>query len=265
MKRICVFLLFFFLGVQVLHAQSDFTFMLNKEGKLIALPKRINFDFNIPEASYKSYTPSIARIKHDVLKHYEPGVTPILDERPMDMQVLSLAYEPFYNVYSPMLKRVSPTAFDFNEVEFFPINENLTFVVGGQQQTWPGLGGQTIAHASIYWQDGPWTIGGGGFGGRYFTPFNPSAEFVGGVNAHASYQATDWLKFNAWGQYAGYNSNERNNPHMLMSPYFYHNNFGTSVEIKVNKNFGVGAGVQYDYNPMVRKWQRQFLVFPVFH
>ena len=265
MKRICVFLLFLSLGVQILHAQSDFTFMLNKEGKLIALPKRINFNFNIPEASYKSYTPSTTRVINDLLSTYEPAVNPKLDERPMDMQVLSSAYAPFYNEYTPMLRRVSPTALDFNEVEFFPLNENLTFVVAGRQETWPGLGGQTIANAAIDWHSGPWTIGGGGFAGRYFTPFNQSPEFVGGVNLHTSFQANDWLKFNAWGQYAGYDSNERKNPHMLMNPYFYHNSIGTSVQIKLNDNFGVGAGVQYDFNPMIRKWERQVLVFPVFY
>lgn len=265
MNKVRVFLLFLLIGVQGLYAQSDFTFMLNKEGKIIALPKRINFEFNIPEASYKSYTPATNRIINEMLKNYEPVSNIKLDERPIDMQIMSSAYKPFYNAYTPMLQRVSPTAFDFREIEFLPINDHLNFVVGGQQQTWPGLGGQTMANAGLNWQSGDWTIGGGGFAGRYFTPFNQSPEFVGGVNLHTSYQATDWLKFNAWGQYAGYNNTERRNPHMVMSPYFYHNNFGTSVEFKVNKNFGVGAGVQYDFNPMIRKWERQILVFPVFY
>lgn len=265
MKRICGFLLFLSIGVQILHAQSDFTFMLNKEGKLIALPRRANFDFNIPKTAYKSYTPATNRIANDLLKHYTPSANPQLDERPMDMQVLSSAYAPFYNEYTPMLRRVSPTALDFNEVELYPLNEHFTFVVAGQQQTWPGLGGQTIASTALHWQDGAWMIGGGGFAGRYYTPFNPSPEFVGGVNVRTSFQATDWLKFNAWGQYAGYNSTERYNPHMLMNPFFYHNSVGTSVEFKLNQDFSVGAGVQYDFNPMNRKWERQLLIFPVFH
>lgn len=202
----------------------------------------------------------------DMLKAYEPAPTTTkLDERPMDMQVMSSAYMPFYNEYAPMLRRSSPMAFDFREVEFFPLNENLTFVVAGQQQTWPGLGGQTDISTALSWHSGPWQVTGGGFAGRYFTPFNSSPELVSGANLRASYQATDWLKINTWGQYAGYNSTERRNPHMIMSPYFYHNSIGTSLEFKVNENFGVGAGIQYDFNPMNRKWERQILVFPVFY
>jgi hypothetical protein len=248
-----------------LYAQSDFTFMLNKEGKLIALPKRVHFDFNIPQAAYKSYTPATTRMIDEVLKNYAPVTNPKLDERPIDMQTSSQAYEPLYHPHAHMLRRVSPTAFDFHEVEYFPLNENFTFVVSGRQQTWPGLGGQTTVNTALNWQSGSWQIDGSGFAGRYFTPFNPSPEFVSGANIHTSFQATDWLKLNAWGQYAGYNSTERRNPHMLMSPFFYHNSFGTAVEFKLNENFGMGAGVQYDFNPMNRKWERQVLLFPVFY
>lgn len=264
MKKIFFFL---FLGMSwnVLLAQSEFFFMLNKEGKLIALPRKAHIELNIPAFSYKSYTPASTRMLDDLLRAYEPSDSPKLDERPMDMQVLSGAYKPFFNVYASMLRRVSPTAFDFKETEVFPINENLFFLIAGQQQTWFGAGGMTSVNPSLTWHSGNWEIGGGGFAARYYTPFNLSPEFVAGGNLYTAFQATDWLKMNVWGQYAGYNSNERKNPHLLLNPYFYHNSIGSSLEFKLNDNFGVGAGMQYEFNPMRNKWERQILLFPVFY
>lgn len=265
MKKLCLFLLFITWGLSSVSAQADFAFMLNKEGKIVALPKFTKFEFNIPELSYKSYTPSSTRMTDDLLKSYQPQETTNFDERPMDMQVLSGAYKPFYEEYAPMLRRVSPTAFDFREVEFIPLNENLAFAVTGQQQTWPGMGGITSVSPSLVWQSGPWQVDGGAFAARYFTPFNQSPELVLGANLHGSYQMTDWLKLHGWGQYAGYDSNERRNPHMLLSPYYNHNSIGGAFEFKLNEDFGVGAGLQYEFNPMRNKWERQILLFPVFH
>jgi len=157
-------------------------------------------------------------------------------------------------------------AFDFEEVEFIPLNENFMLSVSGWQRTWPGAGGITSINPGKTWHSGAWAIGGGGYAARYYTPFNISPEFVAGANLHASFQATDWLKLNAWGQYAHYyGNNEQNNPHMLMNPFFYHISIGSSFEIKLNKDFSVGAGMQYEYNPMRRNWDRQILIFPVFH
>lgn len=52
MAWICV------VGIQ---AQSDFSFILNKEGKIIVLPKNKTYELNIPKASYKTFTPAGTR------------------------------------------------------------------------------------------------------------------------------------------------------------------------------------------------------------
>lgn len=265
MKKICGLILLLILGVQTSLAQSDLVFMLNKEGKIIAVPKYVSFDFNIPKFSYQTYTPATTRLIDDILKAYEPFTPLTMDERPMDMQILSAAYDPFYNVYTPMLKKVSPMAFDFVETEFVPLNENLTVAVTGSQYTWPGAGGITTIAPALRWQDGPWGINGGVFAGRYYTPFNISPDYVTGGYMETSFQATDWLKVNAWGRYANYFGDERKNPHMTMNPFYYHNTVGASLEFKIKENFSMGAGLQYEFNPMRRKWERQLLIFPVFH
>ena len=74
---------------------------------------------------------------------------------------------------------------------------------------------------------------------------------MGGFNAMASYDVTDWMTVRGWGQYTFYDHNERNNPHMLMNPFYNHTNVGGAFEFKVNDSgFRVGVGVNYEYNPI---------------
>ena len=102
-----------------------------------------------------------------------------------------------------------------------------------------------------------------GIGGRFFSPFNPSPGITAGANVQVEYQPTDWLKLKGWGQYAYY-ADEYNNPHMLSNPFLYHTQVGGSMEFKVTDNFWMGAGINYEYNPVRRKMEPQFLVYPVF-
>ncbi|MEG1749550.1 MAG: hypothetical protein RRZ65_09620 [Tannerellaceae bacterium] len=264
MKRIYLLLVFLLLVLSA-GAQSDLEFMLNKEGRLTAIPRRQTYALNIPKFSFKSYTPSTTRELDARLRHFNPEAPTRLDERPMDMQILSSAYQPYFNVFAPMLRQVSPMALDFNEITFVPINDNWSVLVHGWQSTWPGVGGITSINPSLRWQSGAWTVSGGAFAGRYFTPFNASPGFMGGVNTHVSYQATDWLKLNTWAQYANYSTNEKNNPHMLLNPFYYHTNVGGSMEFKINDDFGFGVGMQYEFNPIKRKMEPQIFAFPAFH
>ena len=215
MAWICV------VGIQ---AQSDFSFILNKEGKIIVLPKNKTYELNIPKASYKTFTPAGTRDIDIKLREFTPDIPHTsLQERPMDMQISSAAYQPFFNVYTPM----------------------------------------TIMNGGISWHSGNWSLYGGGFGGRFFSPFNPSPGITAGANVQVEYQPTDWLKLKGWGQYAYY-ADEYNNPHMLRNPFFYHTKVGGSMEFKVTDNFWMGAGINYEYNPVRRKMEPQFLVYPVF-
>ena len=99
--------------------------------------------------------------------------------------------------------------------------------------------------------------------GSFFSPFNPSPGITAGANVQVEYQPTDWLKLKGWGQYAYY-ADEYNNPHMLSNPFLYHTQVGGSMEFKVTDNFWMGAGINYEYNPVRRKMEPQFLVYPVF-
>ena len=142
-------------------------------------------------------------------------------------------------------------------------SEQVAFITSGQQYTWPGIGGLTRINTELLWTYDRFSLSGGAFGGRYFTPFNPSPQFMGGFNAMASYDVTDWMTVRGWGQYTFYDHNERNNPHMLMNPFYNHTNVGGAFEFKVNDSgFRVGVGVNYEYNPIRGKMERQFMFYP---
>ena len=221
-----------------LQAQSDLTWIRTKEGRMVAVPKRAVFDLNLPKFTYKSFTPSDRQLIEAKLREFIPDLpvqSAYEQERPMDMIISSAAYQPFFNPYTPMLRRVSPMALDFHEVSIIPVSEQVD----------------------------RFSLSGGAFGGRYFTPFNPSPQFMGGFNAMASYDVTDWMTVRGWGQYTFYDHNERNNPHMLMNPFYNHTNVGGAFEFKVNDSgFRVGVGVNYEYNPIRGKMERQFMFYP---
>lgn len=244
-------------------AQSDLVLTMNKEGKIIAIPRKNHYELNIPPWSYKSYTPSSSREIESKLRQFVPDIPSTPDERPMDMQVQSAAYRPYFDVFTPMLQQVSPMALDFNETSVVSINDDLYFLTNGRQYTWPGAGGLTVVEPSLAWRTGRWTLSVGAFGGKFYTPFNVSPKLMGGVNAQVKYEATDWLALRAWGQYATY-GNENENPHMLLNPFYNHTSVGGAMEFKFNDNFGIGAGVNYEYNPIRRKMEPQYLIYPIF-
>lgn len=265
--KIRYILLFVMLSSVLSHAQKELAMFIDKAGKIVVIPKLTHYDLNIPEFSYNTYltTSDSKRELEKRLNEFVPTSTfSSLTERPMDMQVLSGAYRPFFNIYAPMLRRVSPMAFDFQETTFSPLNENFGVMITGTQYTWPGAGGLTTISPRLVWQNGPLSIAGGGFAGRYYTPFNPSPELMLGVDTHIRYDINDRFAVRAWGQYVHYQDDEKNNPHMLMNPFYNHTGVGGAFEVKFNDNFGIGVGVNYEYNHLQRRMQPEYLIYPVF-
>jgi hypothetical protein len=198
------------------------------------------------------------------LREFVPELPLSPDERPMDMQVLSAAYRPFFDIYAPMMRAVSPMAFDFSETSVVPLNDNLAFFTTGAQYSWPGMGGQTIVNPGMIWRQDRWTVTGGGFAGRFYTPLNPSPGYMGGANLQVRYDVNKRIAFRTWGQYAHYGNGENYNPFMLTDPFFNHTSVGSAVEFMLNESFGIGGGVNYNYNPHKRRMERQYMLFPVF-
>lgn len=245
-------------------AQSGFNLVLDNEGKIIAIPKPRISNLTVPEFNFETYTPSSTIRLDSKLLDFSPDYEiTSFSERPMDMQILSEAYRPFYNPFTPMLRKINPMAFDFNEISITPLNENWFFALNGRQYSWPGAGGLTTISPAMIWNKNKWTITGSGFAGHFHTPFNLSPEYTLGANLQVRYDLHERIALRAWGQYAHYFEDESKNPHLLMNPFFYHTRVGGAMEFMINENFGVGMGVNYDYNPRNRKFEPQYLVYPV--
>lgn len=276
MRRGLVFLCGLFCFCLV-HGQqfSELEFALNKKGEIVGVPRLKSFELKIPKIDYSSYTPASTRNLDLKMAEIDPlYIAFSQDERPMNMQILSRAYMPFFYEYTPMLRRVSPMAFDFQEFSVTPLSENVGVVVSGAQYTWPGAGGMNIVATDMVLTSGAFTLVGGGFAGRYSTPFNPQPGYMVGANIHMMYDVADWMRLHGWGRYV-YQFGENNpynkelkgidNPHMILNPFFPHTSLGGAVEFKINEKFGVGVGVNYDYNHWNKRFDRQFLFSPVFN
>lgn len=244
-------------------AQSRPEFFLTNEGIMFFPPTAKEYRLTIPPLNNNLYIPEY---KPEIKPmDFEAGELPVHTamDRPMDMQILSAAYSPFFNIYAPMFRRVSPMAFDFDEIEIIPLSEKLAAVVNGWQYTWPGAGGLTMISSGMAWQSGKWTLTGNGFAGHFYTPFNPSPKYLMGTNAMVRYEINDRLSTRVWGEYANY-FGEKENPHLQMNPFFNHTRVGGAMEYKFNDNFGVGMGVDYRHNPRNGKLEPQYLFYPVF-
>ncbi|MCC8154502.1 MAG: hypothetical protein LIP01_09975 [Tannerellaceae bacterium] len=264
MKKIITTLLCTFY-LPCLFAQSWFKMILNEEGKLYIFPRYNRLAFEMPELSFKdSYTPA-STIKLDMqLPDYDPEISFQKAERPMNMQTLSDAYEPFFNVYAPLYRRIYPTAFDFYEAAGYNLNDNFSFIVAGSKHTFPGSGGIQTVTASTVWSQDNWELWGGGFAGTYYTPYQITPDWMAGVTGGVNFQATEWLKLKTWGQYTFYDEKGRNNMFLFLDDHHRQTAIGGAMEFKVNENFGFGIGIQHNFNPMRNRWNQDKFIYPTF-
>lgn len=244
--------------------QPEMTLALNKEGRIIIIPRRKTYELHIPAYSYTSYTPASTMLTDMKLREFVPE-SPLssADELPMNMQTLSEAYRPFFNVYTPMLRRVSPFALDFSESSVVSLGDNWALLTTGTQSTWPALGGMTSISPNLVWSQGPWTLMGGGFAGTFYTPVNLSPGLMGGAQMELRYDASRRLAFRAWGQYAAYSGKQAQTPFLLMNPYMNKTATGGAVEFMFTKSLGVGTGINYEYNPMKRRLEPRYIFYPI--
>lgn len=107
-------------------AQGDLVFRLNREGRLTVIPKYVTYELHIPAFFYNTYTPASTAKLDMNMPDFNPETHMQLDERPMDMQVLSGAYRPFFNAFTPILMSVFPWHWILKKVIFSPsMNRSL--------------------------------------------------------------------------------------------------------------------------------------------
>ena len=156
MKKCCLIIGICLSSLCSIHAQSRLKFIVDKEGKLFAIPSETNYEIKVPEATYKSYT-SVSEQNRRLQEKYAEAYRKYTSfnrveyiftdysylqeaDRPANMNVLSEAYRPFFNPYTPMLWRINPMALDYDEWYIKPVAFNTAVLVNGRQETWPALG-----------------------------------------------------------------------------------------------------------------------------
>lgn len=284
MRKLNIFIGLLVWSICYCFAQSRLKFIVDKEGKLYAIPTEINYAIQIPEATYKSYIP-ISEQNRQLLERYTDIYQKYMDlaeqsialgflsspevDRPMNMNTLSKAYQPFFNPYASMLRHTNPMAFDYNEYAFYPIGDLSLFEINSMQSTWPGSGGINIVNAAISQSFGTFTLSGGAFGGRFYTPYTPNAALFGGFSLLAQYQMTDWMTFKVWSSYAFYEKKQIYptsliaDPFMVLNPELNRTSVGGAMEFKLGDNISFGIGVNFDYDPLRGKMRPQYFFYPV--
>lgn len=269
MKRLFLLLFICLTGLPGMYAQSSFRMIMGEEGKLYFIPRARPSaqTLEVPEFSFSVenlYIPTA--IPRSDLQSFNPAETQSLPvtELPMNMQVLSSAYKPFFNIYAPLYIRTNPMAFDYFEGYGYHLNPNVSFQVSGFQGTWPGNGSLNTVSGGVAWQNEKIGFWGGGFAGRYATPYEISPGVMAGVQGGVNFQATEWLKLKTWGQYTFYDEKGKDNMFLYLNHQMPQIAVGGAMEFKVNENFGFGIGIQRNYNPMRGKWENNQMFYPTY-
>ncbi|MDR2495605.1 MAG: hypothetical protein LBD21_00535 [Tannerellaceae bacterium] len=260
-QLLCITFMLFASAVQ---AQLSGDIMFDKDGRPFTIPRFHDYNLNLQPSATEPLLNADRRAS--VLPAaYESFSSPeALADLPLNVHVLSTAYAPFYNPYTPMMRRVSPFALDFSEARAMPLGDNMALITYGRKATLPLFGGQTDISTQLAWQHNNLTIAGGIFAGNYYTPLNPSPALMGGINLNARYQFAEKMALRGWGQYSLYGDNGAMNPWVQHGAVFNHTSLGGALEYMFNENFGLGGGVEYRFNYFKGRLEPHPVVYPIF-
>lgn len=83
------------------------------------------------------------------------------------------------------------------------------------------------------------------------------------VQTDVSLQATPWLSFSAYGQYAAFAKENARKGSYFMPPMIPTTAFGVGSTVMFNKNIGIMGGVGRQFNPNNGKWETTYMFSPV--
>jgi hypothetical protein len=162
----------------------------------------------------------------------------------------------FSNYYVPNINLTD------NLNNHYPINSRSWFNTSRTMTNYYGLGGiNQIA--------GSYNFKMGNFGemttGIYAAKYNAYNHFNNdaGLNGNLKINITDNIKMNIFGQYTL--NPMKNGIPPFMSTLYPMNNYGGSLEFKVNENWGLQVGAENEFDVISRKWVTNYFVMPVFY
>lgn len=144
----------------------------------------------------------------------------------------------------------------------YSINSRSWFNTSRTMTNYYGLGG-------INQINGNYNLKIGNFGvmtaGVYAAKYNVYNHFNndGGFNGNLKIAITDHIRMNIFGQYAL--NPLKNGIPPLMSTLYPSNNYGGSLEFKVNEKWGLMVGAENEFDVISRKWVMKPFVIPLFY
>lgn len=170
-------------------------------------------------------------------------------------------YLPFMRLYQQDLF-VSQFLLDQNLTNQFMISDFNNITTSHIQSNFIGLGGLNLVQGNYNFILGDNVDFSAGI---YAAKFNIYNDFLndGGFNGNLKFQLSDRININLFGQYSITGSNIAISP--LISPIYPHSNFGGSMEIKVNNDWGIMMGTENEYDVFLRKWVTRPFIMPVFY
>lgn len=151
---------------------------------------------------------------------------------------------------------------DQNLTNQFKISDFYTVTTYHIQSDFIGLGGLNIVQANCNFNPGDIVVFSPGI---YAAKYNIYNDFLndGGFDANLKIRLSDRINLNLFGQYSITGSKVAISP--LISSIYPHSNFGGSVEIKLNNNWGIMIESENEYDIFQRKWVNRPFIMPVFY
>jgi hypothetical protein len=191
--------------------------------------------------------------------------------QPVEVTIYS-GINPEFNInqsyYSPLLNFYQQN----NSVYRFLPDQNLTnqFIISDFnsittshiQSNFIGLGGLNLVQANYNFKP----VDNVDFSaGIYAAKFNIYNDFLndGGFNGNLKFQLSDRININLFGQYSITGNHIAISP--FIAPIYPHSDFGGSMEIKVNNDWGIMMGAENEYDVFLRKWVTRPFIMPVFY
>ena len=151
---------------------------------------------------------------------------------------------------------------DMNLTNQFMIDDMSSITTTHVQSNFIGLGGLNLVQGNYNFNVEDIIVFSPGI---YAAKYNIYNDFLndGGVNGNIKINLSENIKVNFFGQYSITGSKVAISP--FISPLYPHSNFGSSLEFKVNNNWGVMMGAENEYDVFLRKWVTRPFIMPLFY
>lgn len=152
---------------------------------------------------------------------------------------------------------------DYDNIRVRRLTDRSAYMIQGTSNNYIGMGLRNSMGASyIYQPANRWNIAVGAEAVKYSNLRGNYNDFV--FKASTSYDVTDWLKVDVFGQYS-VNALRNQNSSMMYSPFAPQSNYGGGLTLKLTDDFGVRVGAVREFDVMKRKWVTYPTFEPVFY